>query len=79
MSFLPLHPKKYKPNEREDEEESHTSVLSKHIVMMSPLAKPHMSVFGKVGCQTRVVSGDESAYFLTGFQVFAENMKSWPS
>jgi hypothetical protein len=34
-----------------------------------------MTVFGKVGCQTRAVSGDVFAYFLTGFQVLVEKMK----
>jgi hypothetical protein len=48
---------------------------SKHTVIRSPLAKPHITVFGKVGCQTREFSGDASRYFLTGFQVMVEKIR----
>jgi hypothetical protein len=79
MSFRLSRPKKRKVNEHKDGEESYTSVLAKQIVVTSPLEKPHITVLGKVGCQTRAVSGDASTYSLTSFQVLAEKMKSLPS
>lgn len=62
-----------------DEGEERTDPGSKRIVIKSPLAKPQITVIGKVGCQANAVNGDASAYLLINSHFLVENMHSRPS